>query len=135
MASACRTTFSSQLVHEPFWHIMDIPYRHKYGIQRFGQAIDHDPSRSTGMVTFDLTNTGITFQLGNCFAVMLINASHEVAKISAALGLDGMMDAFIPLEQGSEWARVSKHPQIVSKRQDLVLDGKGHPQARTSRPL
>jgi hypothetical protein len=73
------------------------------------------------MVTFDLTNTGITFQLGDCFAVMLINASHEVAKIPAALGLDGMMDAFIPLEQGSEWARFSKYLQIVSKRQDLVL--------------
>jgi hypothetical protein len=35
---------------------------------------------------------------------MPINTSHEVAKISAALGLDGMMDAIIPLEQGSEWA-------------------------------
>jgi sulfite reductase alpha subunit-like flavoprotein len=52
---------------------------------------------------------------------MPINTSHEVPKISAALGLDGMMDAIIPLEQGSEWARFSKHLQIVSKRQDLFL--------------
>jgi sulfite reductase alpha subunit-like flavoprotein len=85
------------------------------------QAIDHDPSRSTGMVTFDLTNTGITFQPGDRLAVMPINASHEVAKISAALGLEGMMDAIIPLEQGSEWSRFSKHLQIVSKKQSLVL--------------
>jgi hypothetical protein len=29
------------------------------------QTIDHDASRMTGMVTFDLTNTGITFQPGD----------------------------------------------------------------------
>jgi sulfite reductase alpha subunit-like flavoprotein/cytochrome b involved in lipid metabolism len=85
------------------------------------QAIDHDPSRSTGMVTFDLSNTGITFQPGDRLAVMPMNASHEVAKISAVLGLEGMMDAIIPLEQGSEWARFSKHLQIVSKKQSVVL--------------
>jgi sulfite reductase alpha subunit-like flavoprotein len=71
------------------------------------QAVDLDPPRSTSMVTFGLSNTGITFQPGDRLAVMPINTSHEVPKISAALGLDGMMDAIIPLEQGSEWARFS----------------------------
>jgi sulfite reductase alpha subunit-like flavoprotein len=75
------------------------------------QAVDLDPPRSTSMVTFGLSNTGITFQPGDRLAVMPINTSHEVPKISAALGLDGMMDAIIPLEQGSEWARFSKHLQ------------------------
>lgn len=35
------------------------------------QIIDHDPNRSTGMVSFDLHNTGITFQPGTptpCFS-------------------------------------------------------------------
>lgn len=80
------------------------------------QTIDSDSSRSTGMVTFDLSNTGITFQPGDRLAVMPSNASHEVAKIMAALGIDQMMDTIVPVEQGSVWARFSKHLEVVSKR-------------------
>ena len=46
---------------------------------------------------------------------MPVNPSYEAAKVAAALGLDEMWDAFVPLEQGSEWARFSKHLEIVSK--------------------
>ncbi|KAF2831689.1 hypothetical protein CC86DRAFT_275958, partial [Ophiobolus disseminans] len=85
------------------------------------QIIDSDSSRSTGMVTFDLSNTGITFQPGDRLAVMPVNASHEVAKVIAALGLDQMMDAVVPVEQNSVWARFSKHTELVSKRPSTGL--------------
>lgn len=79
------------------------------------QVIDSDAGRSTGMVTFDLHNTGITFQPGDRLAVMPINPSYEIAKVAAALGLDEMMDTVLPVEQGSEWARFSNHLETVSK--------------------
>jgi sulfite reductase alpha subunit-like flavoprotein/predicted heme/steroid binding protein len=79
------------------------------------QNIDHDSSRLTGMVTFDLTNTGITFQPGDRLAIMPVNASHEVAKVTAALGLDHIMNKILPLNEGSEWARFAKHIELVSK--------------------
>lgn len=100
------------------------------------QQIDNDQDRSTGMVTFDLHNTGITFQpvsispyailwihwmtvlmstQGDRLAVMPANPSYETAKVAAALGLDDLMDSVVPVEQGSEWARFSKHLEIVSK--------------------
>ncbi|KAF1912254.1 hypothetical protein BDU57DRAFT_504740 [Ampelomyces quisqualis] len=85
------------------------------------QSIDRDASRSTGIVTFDLNNTGITFQPGDRLAVMPVNASHEIAKVSAALGLDQMMDAGISPEEGSEWTRFSKHIEAISKKQNLSL--------------
>jgi hypothetical protein len=46
---------------------------------------------------------------------MPINPSYETAKVAAALGLDSMMDNIVPVEQGSEWARFSKHLGIVTK--------------------
>ncbi|KAF1959206.1 hypothetical protein CC80DRAFT_467607 [Byssothecium circinans] len=79
------------------------------------QIIDQDPNRSTGMVTFDLHDTGITFQPGDRLAVMPCNPSYETAKVAAALGLEDMWDAVVPVEQGSEWARFSKHLELVSK--------------------
>ncbi|KAF2475923.1 uncharacterized protein BDR25DRAFT_253564 [Lindgomyces ingoldianus] len=79
------------------------------------RQIDNDPNRSTGVVTFDLHNTGITFQPGDRIAVMPINPSYETAKVAAALGLEDLMDAIVPVEQGSEWARFSKHLEMVSK--------------------
>ncbi|KAF2682379.1 hypothetical protein K458DRAFT_405660 [Lentithecium fluviatile CBS 122367] len=79
------------------------------------QGIDQDPNRTTGMVTFDLHNTGITFQPGDRLAIMPVNPSYEAAKVAAALGLDELWDTIVPIEQGSEWARFSKHLEIVSK--------------------
>ncbi|PVH94808.1 hypothetical protein DM02DRAFT_675942 [Periconia macrospinosa] len=79
------------------------------------QNIDNDHERLTGMVTFDLHNTGITFQPGDRLAVMPTNPSYEIAKVAAALGLDSMADTIVPVEQGSEWARFTKHMGAVSK--------------------
>ncbi|KAF2021694.1 sulfite reductase flavo protein alpha-component [Aaosphaeria arxii CBS 175.79] len=80
------------------------------------QNVDADPQRSTGMVTFDLHNTGITFQPGDRLAVMPINPSYETAKVAAALGLDELMELPVPVEQGSEWARFSKHLETIYKK-------------------
>lgn len=80
--------------------------------------IDNDTSRSTGMVTFDLSNTGITFQPGDRLAVMPFNPSVEVTKVAAALGLDSFMDFPVPLEKGSEWARFNDHLARLSKNQN-----------------
>lgn len=85
------------------------------------QIIDQDSTRSTGMVTFDVQSTGITFQPGDRLAVMPINQSYEVVKITAALGLDRMLDAIVPVEQGSVWARFSKHLGVVSKQPNVGL--------------
>jgi hypothetical protein len=52
---------------------------------------------------------------------MPVNPSYEAAKVAAALGLDEMWDAFIPVEQGSEWARFAKHLEIVSKASNTGL--------------
>jgi cytochrome b involved in lipid metabolism len=52
---------------------------------------------------------------------MPMNASHEIAKVAAALGLDQLMEAIVPVEQGSVWARSSKHMEIVSKRPSTGL--------------
>jgi cytochrome b involved in lipid metabolism len=46
---------------------------------------------------------------------MPVNPSYESAKVAAALGLDELWDALVPVDQGSEWARFSKHLEIVSK--------------------
>ncbi|PGH21294.1 hypothetical protein AJ80_03344 [Polytolypa hystricis UAMH7299] len=81
--------------------------------------IDQDPCRTTGMITFDLQNSGITFQPGDRLAVMPLNSWDEVSKISAALGLDEVLDTAIPLEQSSEWQLFAKHLASVS-RQDVV---------------
>ncbi|KAH3966709.1 hypothetical protein HBH98_205910 [Parastagonospora nodorum] len=85
------------------------------------QTVDRDPSRSTGMVTFDLADTGITFQPGDRLAVMPINAGHEIAKVVAALGLDTLMSRVVPVDEGSEWERFSRHVQLISKKPDVSL--------------
>jgi sulfite reductase alpha subunit-like flavoprotein len=83
--------------------------------------IDHDTTRMTGMVTFDVSNTGITFQPGDRLAVMPLNTSDEVEKLTAALGLDQMLDTIVPVEQGLEWARFAKHLESLAKRSNQGL--------------
>lgn len=46
---------------------------------------------------------------------MPINPPYETAKVAAALGLESLMDNIVPVEQGSEWARFSKHLATVTK--------------------
>ncbi|KAH6675814.1 hypothetical protein B0J14DRAFT_509473 [Halenospora varia] len=79
------------------------------------QFIDSDPSRSTGMVTFDLHNTGITYKPGDRLAVMPLNTWNEVAKVAAALGLDEMLDQRVPTDLAPEWTRFAKHLASVSR--------------------
>lgn len=71
--------------------------------------IDQDVARSTGLVTFDLQDTGITFQPGDRLAVMPMNAWSEVAKIAAALGLEDFMEMEVPLDLSPEWNKFAKH--------------------------
>lgn len=79
--------------------------------------IDHDDNRSTGLVTFDIQNTGITFQPGDRLAVMPLNHSYEVAKMTAALGLDQLLHVPVPLEQNGVWARFLDHINLITKQQ------------------
>lgn len=83
--------------------------------------IDQDPNRTTGMITFDFQNSGITFQPGDRLAVMPLNTWEEISKVSAALGLDGLLDTVVPLEQSSEWQLFAKHLASVSRRGSLQL--------------
>lgn len=71
--------------------------------------IDMDPTRSTGLVTFDLQDTGITFQPGDRLAVMLMNSWMEVAKMVASLGLEDFMETKVPLDLAPEWQKFAKH--------------------------
>jgi len=80
------------------------------------QIIDHDPARSTAMVTIDLQNTGITFQPGDRLAVMPVNSASEISKLVAALGLESHLDEIVPVEPGSEWARFAKNLQRITKQ-------------------
>lgn len=94
--------------------------------------IDSDPSRSTGMVTFGLEDTGITFQPGDRLAFMPLNSWSEVSKISAALGLDDLMQTPVPLAQSPDWSRFAQHLKIVHRSateisltvQDILRRGK-----------
>ncbi|OLN85599.1 NADPH oxidoreductase A [Colletotrichum chlorophyti] len=69
--------------------------------------VDYDPSRSITMVTLDIRDTGITFAPGDRLAVMPLNNWGECAKVIAALGLEGYIDA--PVEVKGTWARFEMH--------------------------
>lgn len=79
--------------------------------------VDSDSARSTGMVTFGLEDTGITFQPGDRLAIMPVNSWTEVDKITAALGLEEFLGTTVPLAQSSEWARFAKHIRTVHRSQ------------------
>ncbi|ETN42751.1 uncharacterized protein HMPREF1541_01909 [Cyphellophora europaea CBS 101466] len=94
--------------------------------------VDSDPSRSTGMVTFGLEDSGITCQPGDRLAFMPLNSWSEVNKISAALGLDDLMQTPVPLSQSPEWSRFARHIKAISRSaaepfltvQDILRRGK-----------
>jgi sulfite reductase alpha subunit-like flavoprotein/predicted heme/steroid binding protein len=75
--------------------------------------VDADPDRSIAMVTFDIQETGITFQPGDRLAVMPLNNWTECAKVAAALGLDTMLDH--PVSLDTQWTRFAEHLGSVSK--------------------
>jgi hypothetical protein len=79
----------------------------------FAECVDDDPDRSIAMVTFDIQETGITFQPGDRLAVMPLNSWVECAKVAAALGLDTMLDH--PVSLDTQWTRLAGHLGSVSK--------------------
>ncbi|KAF8471890.1 hypothetical protein BDZ91DRAFT_716758 [Kalaharituber pfeilii] len=71
--------------------------------------IDEDPDRTTGKVTIDLRNTGMTFGPGDRLAIMPLNPWIEVMKVVHVLGLAERLDERISLEKVEDWKRFSKH--------------------------
>ena len=57
-------------------------------------AVDDDPHRSTGQVTFDLKNLGLTFIPGDRLAVMPLNSwsDVEVSRFNRTLSLIQLFD-------------------------------------------
>lgn len=77
--------------------------------------IDRDPTRTTGMVTFDLNNTGITFRPGDRLAVMPLNSHSEIEKVVSALKLKDKLYQEVPLQLHPEWKRFAEHLSKVDK--------------------
>ncbi|KAJ9602132.1 hypothetical protein H2200_013252 [Cladophialophora chaetospira] len=80
--------------------------------------VDTDPLRSTAMVTFGLEDTGMTFQPGDRLAIMPLNSWMEVRKVSAALGLDGLLQTKVPVSHSADWHRFAKHLKSVDRTGD-----------------
>ncbi|KAG8805281.1 hypothetical protein FRC17_005592, partial [Serendipita sp. 399] len=80
-------------------------------------TIDDDPYRSTGQVTFDLKNVGLTFIPGDRLAVMPLNAWEDVEKVVGALGLIEVLDINVPLDGAgaAKWKRYARHEADVKK--------------------
>lgn len=83
-------------------------------------SLDDDPSRATGTITFGLEGTGITYQPGDRLVIMPVNSWTEVNKMTAALGLDDLLQAQVPLTPGSDWERFAKHLKAIRRTE-------GHP--------
>ncbi|PVF96909.1 hypothetical protein CPB86DRAFT_708145 [Serendipita vermifera] len=88
-------------------------------------SIDDDPHRSTGQVTFDLKNVGLTFIPGDRLAVMPLNAWADVEKIVGALGLIDYMDAEVPIDGpgATKWKRYARH-EADARKQDPKIEPK-----------
>ncbi|KAL0577411.1 hypothetical protein V5O48_004576 [Marasmius crinis-equi] len=89
------------------------------------EAIDDDPHRVTGKVTFDLKNVGLTFIPGDRLALMPLNSWSDIEKIVGALGLMDLLDVNVPLDapspDASKWRRYAQHEAECSKRDHLRL--------------
>ncbi|KAF8536061.1 hypothetical protein BDD12DRAFT_935731 [Trichophaea hybrida] len=77
--------------------------------------IDADKDRSTGKVTVDLRNTGVTFGPGDRLAIMPLNSWREVVKVAKVLGVVDRFDEKIPIDKADDWKRFSKHMADVSR--------------------
>jgi sulfite reductase alpha subunit-like flavoprotein len=71
--------------------------------------IDQDPTRTTGMVTFDINKTGITFKPGDRLAVMPLNSPSEIEKVVSALGLREILHQEVHLQSHPDWKRFANH--------------------------
>ncbi|KFY18009.1 hypothetical protein V492_00213 [Pseudogymnoascus sp. VKM F-4246] len=79
-------------------------------------SVDQDQSRTTGSVTLDIKNTGLSFRPGDRLAVMPLNASSEVDKCVLALGLKDLLAMNISVDAQPEWKRFSNHLATVNDR-------------------
>ncbi|KFY97185.1 hypothetical protein V498_02205 [Pseudogymnoascus sp. VKM F-4517 (FW-2822)] len=77
-------------------------------------SIDRDQTRTTGLVTLDIKNSGLTFRPGDRLAVMPFNSSSEVDKCMSALGLKELLTMNISLDAQPEWKRFANHLAAVS---------------------
>lgn len=77
--------------------------------------VDTDPLRSTAMVTFGLEGTGMTFQPGDRLAVMPLNSWTEVSKVTAALGLDDLLQRKVSVSHCPDWNRFAKHLKAINR--------------------
>ncbi|KAG8776015.1 hypothetical protein FRC16_004643, partial [Serendipita sp. 398] len=86
-------------------------------------AIDDDVHRSTGQVTFDLKNVGLTFIPGDRLAVMPLNSWLDVEKVVGALGLIDFLDVNVPLDGAgaTKWKRYARH-EADAKKLDLKYE-------------
>ncbi|KAI1759839.1 hypothetical protein GGR53DRAFT_117515 [Hypoxylon sp. FL1150] len=75
--------------------------------------VDSDMTRSIGLVTLDIQDTGITFMPGDRLAVMPLNSWEECAKVVAALGLETSIDATV--EVSGTWSRFEQHLTAVRR--------------------
>ncbi|KAI2470247.1 hypothetical protein F4781DRAFT_180953 [Annulohypoxylon bovei var. microspora] len=75
--------------------------------------VDSDPTRSIGLVTLDIQDTGITFMPGDRLAVMPLNSWDECAKVAAALGLETRIDD--PVDVSGTWSRFEQHLTSVRR--------------------
>lgn len=75
--------------------------------------VDSDPTRSIGLVTLDIQDTGITFMPGDRLAVMPLNSWDECAKVAAALGLENRIDE--PVDVTDTWSRFEQHLTSVRR--------------------
>jgi len=78
-------------------------------------SIDRDPDRSTGQVTIDLRNTGVTFGPGDRLAIMPLNPWREVVNMAQVLDAAGRLDEIISLKMADDWKRFSKHVSDVTR--------------------
>ncbi|KAI1214787.1 uncharacterized protein F4807DRAFT_404564 [Annulohypoxylon truncatum] len=76
--------------------------------------VDSDPTRSIGLVTLDIQDTGITFMPGDRLAVMPLNSWDECAKVAAALGLETRLDD--PVDVAGTWSRFEQHLTSVRRK-------------------
>ncbi len=70
------------------------------------------------MVTFGLENTGMTFQPGDRLAIMPLNSWQEVRKVTAALGLDHLLQTKVSVSHSPDWTRFAKHLKSVHRTGD-----------------
>ncbi|KAI3609884.1 sulfite reductase flavoprotein alpha-component [Moniliophthora roreri] len=83
------------------------------------QNIDDDEKRTTGKVTFDLHNIGLTFIPGDRLAIMPMNSWSDIEKVVGALGLVDLLDVNVPLDAATpaaaKWRRYAQHEAECSK--------------------